>query len=96
MIDELIEYLGKQNAVVSALFAGLFTWGVTAIGAASVFLFKGVNKKLLNGMLGFTGGVMIAASFWSITVLFCAISRVGNNRTSCKKRINAFFICLVA
>ncbi|GGE20729.1 ZIP family metal transporter [Sphingobacterium cellulitidis] len=66
MIDELVEFLGKQNAVVAALFAGLFTWGVTALGAAGVFLFKGVNKKLLNGMLGFTGGVMVAASFWSL------------------------------
>lgn len=66
MFDKVIEYLGEQHHVVAALLAGLFTWGLTALGAAAVFLFKGANKKVLNGMLGFTGGVMIAASFWSL------------------------------
>lgn len=66
MLEELVAYLGTLDPVVAALFAGLFTWGVTALGASGVFLFKGVNKKLMNGMLGFTGGVMIAASFWSL------------------------------
>ncbi|MVZ66714.1 ZIP family metal transporter [Sphingobacterium sp. DK4209] len=66
MIDNLIAYFETLDPIVAALIAGLFTWGVTALGAASVFLFKGVNKKVLNGMLGFTGGVMIAASFWSL------------------------------
>ncbi len=66
MLDNLIAYLETLDPVVAALLAGLFTWAVTALGAAAVFLFKDVNKKLLNGMLGFTGGVMIAASFWSL------------------------------
>lgn len=66
MLEELVAYLGTLDPVVAALLAGLFTWGVTALGASGVFLFKGVNKKLMNGMLGFTGGVMIAASFWSL------------------------------
>ena len=66
MLDELIAYLSTLNPVTAALLAGLFTWGVTALGASAVFLFRGVNKKVLNGMLGFTGGVMIAASFWSL------------------------------
>lgn len=44
----------------------LFTWGVTALGAALVFFFKKINKTVLNGMLGFAAGVMIAASFWSL------------------------------
>jgi ZIP family zinc transporter len=46
--------------------ATIFTWGVTAIGASLVFFFKAINKKVLNGMLGFAAGVMIAASFWSL------------------------------
>jgi len=46
--------------------ATLFTWGVTALGASFVFFFKTINKKVLNGMLGFAAGVMIAASFWSL------------------------------
>ncbi|MBA3312276.1 MAG: ZIP family metal transporter [Planctomycetaceae bacterium] len=54
------------HPVVQALLAGLFTWGVTALGAASVFLARNVNRKLLDGMLGFSGGVMLAASYWSL------------------------------
>ncbi|MBE8715012.1 ZIP family metal transporter [Sphingobacterium hungaricum] len=66
MFDSIVDYFSGIDPILAALYAGLFTWGVTALGAAVVFLFKGVNKKLLNGMLGFTGGVMIAASFWSL------------------------------
>ena len=54
------------SPVVQALLATLFTWGVTALGAAAVFLTKEVNKKLLDSMLAFAGGVMIAASYWSL------------------------------
>lgn len=54
------------HPVLQALFAGSFTWGVTALGAASVFFFVGIRRKLLDGMLGFAGGVMIAASYWSL------------------------------
>ena len=56
----------KYNPIVLALLATLFTWGVTALGAAMVFFFKTINKKILNSMLGFAAGVMIAASFWSL------------------------------
>lgn len=62
----MIEYLSKINPVLQALLATLFTWGVTALGAAGVFLTKSVNKKLLGVMLGFASGVMIAASYWSL------------------------------
>jgi ZIP family zinc transporter len=48
------------------LFATLFTWGLTALGAAGVFLSREINKKTLNAMLGFASGVMIAACFWSL------------------------------
>ena len=54
------------NPVIQALCATLFTWFVTALGASLVFIFKEINKKVLNGMLGFAAGVMIAASFWSL------------------------------
>lgn len=54
------------NPVVQALLATLFTWFVTAVGSATVFFFKKINKKVLNAMLGFAAGVMIAASFWSL------------------------------
>lgn len=51
---------------MQALIATTFTWLVTAAGAALVFLFKDLSRKWLDGMLGFTGGVMIAASYWSL------------------------------
>ncbi len=51
---------------VQALIAALFTWGITALGAAFVFLFKKTNKTFMDLMLGFAGGVMIAASFFSL------------------------------
>ena len=61
-MEKLIDY----NPVLLALFASLFTWGVTALGASMVFFFKSINRKVLNAMLGFAAGVMIAASFWSL------------------------------
>ncbi len=54
------------NPVIQALVGTLFTWGMTALGAAMVFFFKTIKKEVFNGMLGFASGVMIAASFWSL------------------------------
>ncbi|HRP01783.1 MAG TPA: ZIP family metal transporter [Candidatus Kapabacteria bacterium] len=62
----LAEFLRDFNPIMMALFATLFTWGVTALGAALVYFFSSINQKLLNAMLGFAAGVMIAASFWSL------------------------------
>lgn len=62
----MIEFFQQFHPVVQALIATLFTWGVTAAGAAVVFLTKTVNHKLMDSMLGFAAGVMIAASFWSL------------------------------
>ena len=55
-----------MHPVLQALLATCFTWGVTALGASGVFFFKTISKKVLDGMLGFAAGVMIAASFWSL------------------------------
>lgn len=54
------------NFVILALLATLFTWLVTALGSATVIFFKTPNQKVLNIMLGFSAGVMIAAAFWSL------------------------------
>lgn len=62
----MIEWLSQFSPVIQALIGTLFTWGVTALGASLVFFFKEIKKNLLNGMLGFAAGVMIAASFWSL------------------------------
>ncbi len=62
----MYNWFAMQNPVIQALLATLFTWSVTAAGAALVFFFKTINKTVLDGMLGFASGVMIAASFWSL------------------------------
>jgi ZIP family zinc transporter len=62
----MIEWISRLNPIVQALIATLFTWGVTALGAAMVFFFKTLDRRVLDGMLGFAAGVMIAASFWSL------------------------------
>ncbi len=62
----MIDFFATMNPVAQALVSTLFTWGMTALGAALVFTTKTMNEKLLDGMLGFAGGVMIAASFWSL------------------------------
>ena len=63
---ELYKWFIIQKPIMQALYAGLFTWGLTALGAALVFLFNSSNRRILDSALGFTGGVMIAASFWSL------------------------------
>ncbi|GAB7014685.1 ZIP family metal transporter [Methanogenium cariaci] len=60
------DYFLTLTPVTQALLAGIFTWGMTAFGAATVFLTREVNQKFLDVMLGFAAGVMIAASFWSL------------------------------
>jgi len=66
MLDQVIAYLESIDPILAALYATLFTWGLTALGASLVFFFKKMNRALFDGMLGFTGGVMVAASFWSL------------------------------
>ena len=62
----MVDYLANLSPIVQALLATCFTWGLTALGAASVFTVRKFNQKVLDTMLGFAGGVMIAASFWSL------------------------------
>ena len=66
-----------REPVLQALMAGLFTWLLTMIGAATVFTARGVHQKLLDGMLGFSGGVMLAASYWSLLAPAIAIAEEG-------------------
>lgn len=63
---EFYKWFLAQSPIIQALIGGIFTWGITAIGAALVFLFKNSSRRILDISLGFTGGVMIAASFWSL------------------------------
>lgn len=61
-----MNWFENLSPVIQALIATTFTWGVTALGALVVCFFKNINKKVLNTILGFSAGVMIAASFWSL------------------------------
>ncbi len=61
-----MEWFLGLSPIFQGLLATLFTWLVTALGAAIVFFFKNFDKRILNTMLGFGAGVMVAASFWSL------------------------------
>lgn len=62
----MFDYFLSLHPIMQAFIAGLFTWGCTIFGSSFVYFFKTVNRKLLDMMMGFAGGVMIAASFWSL------------------------------
>lgn len=66
MMNDLISFFQDLNPLLAALYAGLFTWALTAAGAALVFPMKGMGRGALDGMLGFTGGVMVAASCFGL------------------------------
>ncbi|MCK6691462.1 MAG: ZIP family metal transporter [Thermoanaerobaculia bacterium] len=65
-MTDIIDIISPLHPTVQAFYATLFTWGVTALGAALVFFFRNVNQQVLDAMMGFAAGVMIAASFWSL------------------------------
>ncbi|MDC3417334.1 ZIP family metal transporter [Aquibacillus salsiterrae] len=62
----MVDFFSSLSPFNQTLIATLFTWGMTALGATLVFATKSMNQKLMDCMLGFAGGVMIAASFWSL------------------------------
>lgn len=62
----MLDWFAAYSPVSQAFMAGLFTWSVTALGAGVVVFATRVNQKLLDGMLGFAAGVMLAASYWSL------------------------------
>ncbi|MCH8496462.1 MAG: ZIP family metal transporter [Balneolales bacterium] len=73
----MVEYFLSLNPLVQALIAGTFCWGMNALGAGSIFLVRTFNQKMMDGILGFAGGVMIAASFWSLLEPSIAMSEGG-------------------
>jgi len=65
-MEQLQHFFSSIGPIWAALLATTFTWLVTALGASLVFFFKSMSRAILDPMLGFTGGVMVAASFWSL------------------------------
>lgn len=66
MEQNLFDFLIQYHPILQAFIATLFTWFVTAAGAAVVLFVKHFNQKIMDGMLGLAAGVMIAASYWSL------------------------------
>ncbi len=77
-MTEIIRWFEGIDPVAGALLATLFTWGLTAFGASCVFLFRTMRRSVMDAMLGFTGGVMVAASFWSLLAPSIAMSERMN------------------
>jgi len=75
----MLEWFVELNPVHQALLATCFTWFLTAVGASVVFAFKSINRKLLDGILGFAAGVMIAASYWSLLAPAIEIAEESNH-----------------
>ena len=73
----MTEWFINLNPITQALLAGLVTWTLTAAGAAGVFCSRSINRRLLDSMLGFSGGVMLAASYWSLLAPAIEISAHG-------------------
>lgn len=73
-MNSVTSWFSDWHPVWQALVAGLFTWGVTSLGAALVFFTRSVHRRLLDAMLGFAAGVMTAASFWSLLAPAIAIA----------------------
>ena len=74
----MIAFLQNLHPVIQALLATCFTWALTALGAAVVFTARDVSKKMLDTMLGFAAGVMIAASYWSLLAPSIEMSEGGS------------------
>jgi len=72
-------FFSNLSPIMQAFLATCFTWFVTALGAGFVFFFKKINKKVLDSMLGFAAGVMIAASFWSLLAPAIEMSEDAGN-----------------
>jgi len=73
----MANWFADLTPVLQALLATTFTWALTAVGAATVFLFPSVRRRTLDAMLGFAAGVMVAASYWSLLAPAIALSQGG-------------------
>lgn len=71
------EFLLSLHPILQAAFAGGFTWGITAAGAAIVTFGSSIGRRWLDAMLGFSGGVMLAASYWSLLAPAIEIAESG-------------------
>ncbi|MDR1782060.1 MAG: ZIP family metal transporter [Bacilli bacterium] len=83
----------SHNFILFVIVACLLTWGFTALGSATVFLFKNINNKVMDAMLGFAAGVMIAASFFSLIIPGLEFARLYNPNIHEMIIVAVGFIC---
>lgn len=88
----MVEWFFVISPIFQALLATGFTWGVTALGASMVFFFKSINRKVLDSMLGFAAGVMIAASFWSLLAPAIALAEESGVRPTWMPAVIGFLL----
>lgn len=62
----MVDWFLGLRAIEQAALAGLFTWGMTALGAATILPVRTTNQRFMDLMLGFTAGIMLAASYFSL------------------------------
>ncbi len=90
-----MQWFQDQPVVLQTLWATLFTWGVTAAGAALVFFTSRFNQKLMDGMLGMAAGVMIAASYWSLLAPAIDLSQGDWKPVTVGFLLGGFFLYLI-
>lgn len=61
-----MSFFENLNPILQALIAGLGTFGITALGSACIFLFKKINKNIMNILLSLSAGIMLSSSFFSL------------------------------
>lgn len=76
-MKELIKYFSELDPVLAAFYATSFTWLITAMGASLVFFVKTLRRAVLDGLLGFTGGVMVAASCFGLLLPAIEMAKEG-------------------
>ena len=90
-----MDWLRSQPVLMQAFLAGLFTWGCTIVGSAVVFFFKHISRRLLDIMMGFAVGVMIAASFWSLLAPSIEYAQGSYGKMSWLPAAIGFFLRLI-
>lgn len=88
----IIQWFVGLNPILQAFLANCFTWFLTALGAGAVFFFRTINRRALNGMLGFAAGVMIAASFWSLLAPAIAMAEESSSLPAFIPAVTGFLL----
>jgi ZIP family zinc transporter len=87
-----VEWFANLDPILQAFLATCFTWFMTALGASAVFFFKTIDRRVLDAMLGFAAGVMIAASFWSLLAPAIAMAEESSNLPAWLPAVTGFLL----